>query len=290
MTAIFSLPGRRLRNVAFQSAAALLLPLLTTACATEASARPSPVDIAIIDRDSGQAMPIHRRDGRAYLAGRPGSRYAIRLVNHSGARAMVVLSVDGVNVITGQTAGWNQGGYVLDAWGTYEIAGWRKSDTAIAAFEFAALRDSYAARTGRPDNVGVIGMAVFLERTAPAVAAQLRDAPEVASAAPAPVAKGETERAFDGAASVEGAQKNRADSRLADKLGTAHGRQEWSVATRTHFDRLSQTPQAVVELAYDSYDNLVAAGIIRPVAGHAGATSFPLSRNATGYVPDPPAR
>ena len=290
MTALLASAFRHLRSAALGLAAALLLPALTTACATEAFPRPSPVQMSIVDRASGQAMPVHRQDGRLYIAGRPGSRYAIRLVNQGGERVMAVLSVDGVNVITGQTAGWNQGGYVLDPWGTYEITGWRKSDTAIAAFEFAALGDSYAARTGRPDNVGVVGMAVFLERPAPRAGAPLSDAPAVANASPAPAAKAAAEASADSAGSLEGASKSQAQRRLADKLGTAHGQREWSVATRTHFERLSQTPQAVVEIAYDSYENLVAAGIIRAGANQASATSFPLSRNANGFVPDPPTR
>ena len=45
-----------------------------------------------------------------------------------------------------------------------EITGWRKSLERTAAFYFTDLGDSYAARTGRPQNVGVIGVAVFQER------------------------------------------------------------------------------------------------------------------------------
>ena len=93
---------------------------------------------------------------------------------------MVVLSVDGVNVITGETASVGQTGYVLDPWQSYDIAGWRKSDTAIASFVFAALGDSYAARTGRPGNVGVIGMAAFLEKPEPQAMRQRHDPPTTA--------------------------------------------------------------------------------------------------------------
>ena len=37
----------------------------------------------------------------------------------------------------------------------------------VAAFYFTQLPDSYAARTDRPDNVGVIGVAVFREYQPP---------------------------------------------------------------------------------------------------------------------------
>ena len=94
----------------------------------------------------------------------PGHRYGVRLTNTTGERVLVVLSVDGVNAVTGQTAHPSQAGYVLEPWQSTEITGWRKSYNDVAQFVFTALPDSYAARTGRPDNIGTIGVAVFRER------------------------------------------------------------------------------------------------------------------------------
>ena len=88
----------------------------------------------------------------------------MRIRNCTGARVLVVTSVDGVNVISGDTAAPSQSGYVLEPWGSVEITGWRKSLSRTAAFYFTDLGDSYAARTGRPQNVGVIGVAVFQEK------------------------------------------------------------------------------------------------------------------------------
>ncbi|HMT65867.1 MAG TPA: hypothetical protein PKE22_13525, partial [Ottowia sp.] len=122
------------------------------------------VDVNLIDRDSGARLPVYRHDGQWWAAGRPGGRYAVELRNTTGARVLGVMSVDGVNVISGETAGWDQSGYVLSSGQRAPITGWRKSDAEVAAFHFTALPLSYAARTGRPDHVGVIGVAVFRER------------------------------------------------------------------------------------------------------------------------------
>src|SRR5512146_718944 len=122
------------------------------------------VDVSVVDRDTGSIPPTHRHDGKLYIAGVPGHRYSVRLNNRTGARVLTVLSVDGVNAITGQTANPTQSGYVLDAFQSAEIEGWRKNMAEIAQFNFTALDNSYAARTGRPDNVGVIGVAVFREK------------------------------------------------------------------------------------------------------------------------------
>ncbi len=82
-----------------------------------------------------------------------------------------MLAVDGVDVVSGSTAAVGQTGYVLDAGSTFDIAGWRKNDREIAAFAFAVLADSYAARTGWPGRVGAVGMAAFLEKPSPRPAA-----------------------------------------------------------------------------------------------------------------------
>ena len=135
----------------------------TVACSMPLSARDL-VQMDVIDRDSGQWLPEYGHRGQHWIAGVPGHRYAVRLANTTGERVLVVLSIDGVNAVTGQTAAPSQAGYVLEPWETAEIAGWRKSYDDIAQFVFTDLPDSYAARTGRPDNVGVIGVAVFRER------------------------------------------------------------------------------------------------------------------------------
>lgn len=129
--------------------------------------KPGLADVEIISRDSGQRLETWRHGGRLYVAGSPGERYAVRLINRSGGRLLTVLSVDGVNAVSGETAATGQAGYVLDPGRTAEIRGWRKSLDEVAAFYFTALPDAFAARSGRPQNVGVIGLAVFHERSAP---------------------------------------------------------------------------------------------------------------------------
>ena len=70
----------------------------------------------------------------------------MRLTNTTGERVLVVLSVDGVNAVSGETADTAQGGYVLEPWETAEIAGWRKSLDDVAQFVFTDLADSATLR------------------------------------------------------------------------------------------------------------------------------------------------
>src|SRR5260370_5274867 len=121
-------------------------------------------EVAIIDWDSGAVLSPHFYQGEYWVAGRPGARYAIEIRNRLGERLLAVTSVDGVNVVSGATAGWDQTGYVFGPGERYQITGWRKTDAEVAAFAFVDSPNSYAERTGRPANVGVIGVEIFRER------------------------------------------------------------------------------------------------------------------------------
>src|SRR5262252_4843457 len=145
--------------------AMLALAVSNAACAHSPLVTQSAVEI--FDRTEGRVLPMYWHEGRRYVVGKPGNEYAIRVRNGAGGRVLAVMSVDGVNVITGDTASTQQSGYVLAPYETAEIAGWRTSLSHTAAFYFTALPDSYAARTGRPDNVGVIGVAIFAEKQRP---------------------------------------------------------------------------------------------------------------------------
>jgi hypothetical protein len=74
----------------------------------------------------------------------------------------------------------------------------------------------------------------------------------------------------------------------AEKLGTGHGGREASYVQNTQFDRLSSTPIEIIKIRYDSFENLVAMGVVpsRP-AWRAGPNPFPDSTSPK-YVPDPP--
>lgn len=259
----------------------VLLATLLAAAAPVAQAqhhRGGPVEMAIVDRDAGGELPRYAHGGRHWIPGTPGHRYAVRLSNHSPERVLVVLSVDGVNAISGQTAAGDQGGYVLEPWQTTEVAGWRKSMRDVAQFYFADFGDSYAARTGRPLDVGVIGIAVFEEARRvppprvylpPRVSGSRAEADSAGSAAP-----------VSPAAAPEMAQSR------AQELGTGHGRREYAPVSRTGFVRASRHPVQVVELRYDDERALAARGIV-PWRGRAARRDEPRAFPG-GFVPDPP--
>src|ERR1700677_2894607 len=150
---------------------AFLLATIGLALTLEAQAHPlgGLAQIAVIDRETGVALSLHYYRGEYWVAGRPGAKYSIEIHNRLGERLLAVTSVDGVNVLSGETAAWDQAGYVFNPGERYQVTGWRKSDAEVAAFTFAESPNSYAERTGRPANIGVIGVAIFRERQSPSV-------------------------------------------------------------------------------------------------------------------------
>lgn len=257
------------------------------------------VDVDVIDRDTGAQLPVYQHRGEWWIAGRPGARYAIQVRNAAPGRVLGVMAVDGVNVISGDTASWEQTGYVLSRGQSAQITGWRKSDAEVAAFRFTALPYSYAARTGRPDNVGVIGVAVFREQLRPppfigpmAAPMERRRMPAAGDAttnakSPAPLENEAQDKAADaGRSARESAVRPR---QAAPHLGTGHGERESAWVSHTRFDRRSPRPQEIISIRYDSHENLVAMGVIAtdpPPLPHAQA--FPGSAGSR-YTPDPPA-
>lgn len=276
---------------------AMAVSAISLAGVAKAQAFPDLVDLQVVDRETGQPLRTWRHDGRLFVAGQPGARYALRVTNHTGGRVLVVMSVDGVNIITGETAGYLQRGYVFSPYQSFDISGWRKSETEVAAFTFAPLPQSYAARTGRPGDVGVIGIAAFRERVPVPLPAPVAVAP-AAEAKPGrrSGSAGEVSEMVVTGARIPSPSAAPADAvaaaqRPAEKLGTAHGAREWSVSTTVAFERATPYPQLIRRIEYDSFDNLVASGVIRPPwdAGRR-PRPFPSSGDGAGYVPDPPGR
>lgn len=240
-------------------------------------------DVAIIDRDSGAVLTPHYFRGEYWVAGNPGARYAIEIHNRLGERVLAVTSVDGVNVVSGATAGWDQTGYVFTSGDRYQITGWRKSDAQIAAFTFTASPNSYAERTGRPANVGVIGVALFRERPPLPV----YSAPSIGQPTEEDRSRYEgrlKDAAAESAPSVQPQSLARAST---PKLGTGHGAREYSYVNHTEFERMQSQPNEVIRIRYDSLDNLFAMGVIkRPPPVAPAINPFPVTPDSR-YVPDP---
>ena len=198
------------------------------------------------------------------------------------------------------------------------IAGFRQSFSEVAAFRFTSPHASYSARMGTPENVGVIGVAVFPERerakliARPAPAPRWDDGYRNRSQEGAPAmedradsAHAERERSVGGLGSAPASQpaydeakrkgasaepSSAAAAPSKDNLGTEYGESLASSVQEVAFERADRTrPSAIMTLRYDDREGLLARGIALerpPVRRPCGPDPFPSNHR---FAPPPPA-
>lgn len=116
---------------------------------------------------NGKPLKEYLHEGKTYVEGRKNTRFSLRLRNNSSQRKLFVPSIDGLSVMDGRDASFNSSGYIVRPYSSITIDGWRTSDSEVASFFFSAPDESYGAKTGKGQNLGVIGLVVFDEKQKP---------------------------------------------------------------------------------------------------------------------------
>jgi len=113
---------------------------------------------------NGRHVDTYNHQGKTFIEGRKGSQYAIKYRNNSRNRVKIVVSVDGLNVVSGDK-NWERG-YVVEPFGSITVPGWRKDSDNVAQFEFSSIKSSYNQHNDSGDaaNIGVIGCRVHVEK------------------------------------------------------------------------------------------------------------------------------
>lgn len=114
-------------------------------------------------RVHGRPVREYFHDNEIWIEGRKASDFVLRVRNNGMLRALAVPSVDGLSVMDGEPASFDSSGYIIAGNSYLDIPGWRLNDEEIAKFRFHKPERSYAAKSGQPLNIGVLGCAFFLE-------------------------------------------------------------------------------------------------------------------------------
>ncbi len=274
----------------------------------------TPIAIQIVDQ-YGQDLPTFQHRGKTYVMGEYGERYQIKVTNLYGNRIEAVVTVDGRDVINGQSGAFHHRGYVINAYQSVLIDGFRQSQDQVATFRFTSPSNSYSSRMGSPQNVGIIGVAVFEENQVPVVyyPTQTAKSPieeqeeyteleDGASGAeddspptnqPSSVLGGSGDSAHAQSHAELSAAPTRPSNRMGkmkraeaakSNLGTQYGESRYSASQKTSFERRSEQPSTVVSLYYDNHAGLVAKGVIRS-RQQVGGSAFPAEES---FAPPPP--
>lgn len=289
--------------------------------------QPIPAQEVSVAFESPEGGIIHTywHDGSMYVAGHNGGRYNLRLQNNTGERVEAVVTVDGRDVVSGQLGNYKtQRGYVIEPYGSVAIEGFRQSLQQVAAFRFTDIGNSYSARRGSGQHVGVIGVAVFKEhqprlrpRPQPTPIAtrpyyepyggdaggydykraESSNAPPADAPAPAAPARGgasAAKSAYDyddvaAEASIAPPRNNR--------LGTEYGESTYSAVREVSFTRKhSRRPDSLLTVYYDSLDGLRARGVAVDPVYYAPVPVYPPQpfpdngERHNQYAPPPPPR
>jgi hypothetical protein len=234
----------------------------------------------------------------------------VRVSNPTSERVEVVVTVDGRDAVSGQVGDYvRQRGYLIEPWGSLLVEGFRRSLDEVAAFRFTDRTQSYSARRGTAQNVGVIGVAVFPEKARPrapivrpqrpysyddrafpeppeARADEQRAGKSTAPGSPAPAPRPERADPSEGYRDDEAPRKRKGGSGGPSNIGTLYGESQDSSVVEVAFERRSPThPAAVLTLRYDDYEGLSARGIDLSSWGYAyryeaEPEPFPYSRFA----------
>ncbi len=227
----------------------------------------------------GTSLMEHLKDGAFFIEAPSEGNYIIRIKNNHWKKRLAVISVDGVNILNGEDAGFDGPGYMLNPWQTIDINGWHRTDKETAAFTFEALADSYAKQTGRGEsNVGVIGVAVFDEKTTHDFWTEsLRPKGLVASNGGPRLRRmtmggaqgmSATNGTYGASASSAGSLSLNdpmpiAGSAPIEKVGTGYGEKMEMRTREVEFERASETPTFVLSYQYATTSTLVKWGVIK---------------------------
>ena len=121
--------------------------------------------VSLVD-DRGRIFAATQVGDQRFALGSQVLAYRIGIENHARERFEALASVDGLDVMDGSEASFEQRGYIVEPFTSMVVEGWRTSEDTVAAFRFSELEDSYAERTGRARNIGVVGVAFFREESA----------------------------------------------------------------------------------------------------------------------------
>ena len=117
---------------------------------------------------NGNRCKQYSHQGKTFIEAKNGSEYVIEIKNNHWKRILAVGSVDGLNVLTGKTASEGDTGYIIGAYSSEKIKGFRFSDDEWALFKFGYKFNgkTYAQskEDGSEKNCGVIGLRLFYEK------------------------------------------------------------------------------------------------------------------------------
>lgn len=136
---------------------------------------------------NGSRCKLYTHLGKTFIEAKEDSEYVVELKNNSWEKILAVISVDGLNILNGESADEHGPGFILDKYTSQKFYGYQYSQEKVATFKFGSFGAvkidpttgkpeidpttgkkiplGYAAskRDGSEKNAGVIGVIIWDE-------------------------------------------------------------------------------------------------------------------------------
>ena len=222
---------------------------------------------------NGKSAKEYFHKGQVYIEGRTGTGFTVRIRNNSNSKKLFVPTIDGLSVMNGEEGSFKSGGYIVQGNSTITIDGWRTSDEEVATFYFSSPEQSYRKKMKKGDNLGVIGVAVFGEKSSYVTATAIYPTmfPYVQKTQwqmPNPIwttsvgsgGGGGGHGNFGVSATMCCSASSNVGSNSSQEIGTGWGEIKQSSVTTVNFDS-ENNPEVVFEIRYNTREQLEKAGI-----------------------------
>jgi len=244
----------------------------------------------------GSSTKEYYHNGSYYIEGKKGSTFSIRMKNNSNKKALFVPTVDGLSVISGKEGSFKSQGYIVSAYDSITIDGWRTSDSKVSQFFFSSPEKSYAVKIDKGGNLGVIGCVVYREKEKEPIqivekifkeyipyipwTPSINDSWNVfTSSTPSPSA---TSCSYHTSSTTDNSVRGNNVNQL-QGLGTGFGEDKYSPITKVEFER-EDSPKEVFSLFYNTKENLEKIGVEFKKPVYVAPSAFP---NEEGYCKRP---
>src|SRR6478736_701200 len=133
----------------------------------------------LVCSESGGKLKEYSHEGMAFIEAKENHPFLIKIKNNSSRRALATLSIDGKCCISSKNAEESETGYIVPAFSSIEIKGFRVSDEESAKFVFGSGQKSYASylevskgniqKGESAKNNGVVGVKITWEKEKPEI-------------------------------------------------------------------------------------------------------------------------
>jgi len=226
---------------------------------------------------NGKPVQEYYHDGEYYIEGKEGTEFSLRFRNNTNRRAVFVPTIDGLSIMSGKLASFGESGYIISPHSSETIEGWRTSRSEIAKFFFSSVKESYAKSKGQPQNIGVIGCAVFEEK-------QKLYNPFVFDSQTITTSGSIGGSSISGMHTYTTASASNAIMRGTNSsvnlcassagIGTGFGEAKKSEVVTVSFDRESH-PASIMTIYYNTRANLESMGVVLKKAHYVAPSAFP---------------